>query len=154
MPVVPLGSYSRIEVFGEHANGYAVQLWQCGDTVVGLLLDYVGDSAEPPTGLLEEVRYSSSGDLSFRARLSLGSVAGKGGTERPTRDQFTFRGTLTESSLSGVLEIADPSGSGVPPRRETISLRRDHDAVLEPATDLAAWRRQIDEILRTRGPRW
>jgi len=154
VPVTPFGSYSRVEVIGDHANGYAVQLWRCGESVVGLLLGYVGDTAEPPTGVLEDVRYGDSGEFSFRARLSLGSMSGKGGTERPTRDRFTFRGTLSESAVSGVLEIEDPLNSGVPPRREMIALRRDEEAVLEPATDLGEWRRQVDEILRTRGPGW
>ena len=154
-PVTPLGAFSQVELTGEHAYGHAVQLWRSGEDLLGLLLVYVGPAEEPPTGELEAVRYdAASGSLSFRAKLSLGKIAGAGGRQVSSRDLFSFRGKLTDANLSGVLEVTDQAHPEVPPRREILSLKRDLDAVLSEAESPAAWRKSIDDILQTRGPKW
>lgn len=154
-PLTPLGAFAHVELTGEHAYGHAVQLYRSGEALLGLLLVYVGPAEEPPTGELESVRYdAASGALSFRAKLSLGMVVGAQGRQVPSRDLFSFRGTLKESTLSGVLEITDQSHPDVPPRREILSLKRDLDAVLPEAKSVSEWRESIGEILKTRGPKW
>ncbi|MFN8547149.1 MAG: hypothetical protein U0527_04045 [Candidatus Eisenbacteria bacterium] len=153
--VTPLGAFSHVEMTGEHAYGHAIQLFRSGEKLLGLLLVYVGPAEEPPAGELESIQYdAASGALSFRAKLTLGSVVGAGGRQVPSRDLYSFRGTLKESTLSGVLEITDQAHPDVPPRREMLSLKRDLDAVLPESKSVNAWRESIGEILKTRGPKW
>ena len=152
-PVEPVGAFSRIEQTGSHAYGQSVELWKSEGRLLGLLLIYVGPEGDPPTGLLEDVVYSAStGDLSFRARLTLGN---SGGTRQSaSRDNFVFHGTLREKSLSGIFEISDRAHPDVPARREVVSLSLDANTPLDSAKSVAEWRKGADEILATRGPKW
>src|SRR5262245_24670379 len=52
-----VGDFSRIALTREDAFGYALQLWQQGDQLFGLLNVYTGAPSDPPAGLLEDVRF-------------------------------------------------------------------------------------------------
>jgi len=68
-----LGSFARITHTEEDAFGYAVELWKEGDRIFGLLMVYVGPPADPPTGVLEDVKFDPrTRHLAFMARLTTG----------------------------------------------------------------------------------
>jgi hypothetical protein len=85
-----------------------LELWKEGNRVFGLLLVYTGAPSDPPAGILEDVKFNPrSGNLSFSARLSTGLVYGRGYSGVASRDQFTFKGVLTRTQLTGTLMRSD-----------------------------------------------
>jgi hypothetical protein len=52
-----LGNFRHLSHTTEDAFGYSLSLWKEGDQVFGLLAVYVGPPADPPTGLLEDVKF-------------------------------------------------------------------------------------------------
>jgi hypothetical protein len=143
-PIIFAGEFSNMRYTEEHAYGYSVQLWREGATVFGLFLASQGLAGDTPTGLLDDLKYDArSGKLSFRTKLTMGIDA----RQQPTHDLFEFDGTLTAQAVSGVLKHGAAS--------ERIKLRklRPDDALPQTRT-YDEWKRQTDEILRRRGPKW
>jgi len=142
--IIFAGEFSNMRYTEEHAYGYSVQLWREGASVFGLFLASQGLAGDTPTGLLDDLKYDArSGKLSFRTKLTMGTDA----RQEPTHDLFEFDGTLTAQAVSGVLKHGAAS--------ERINLRklRPDDALPQPRT-YDEWKRQTDEILRRRGPKW
>ena len=143
-PITFVGEFSNMRYTEEHAYGYTVQLWREGTTVFGLLLASEGLAGDTPTGLLDDLKYDPrSGKLSFKANLTMGIDA----RQQPSHDLFEFDGTLSARAVSGVLKRASAS--------ERVSLRKlQPDAALPQPRTYDEWKRQADEILRRRGPKW
>ncbi|HEV2200149.1 MAG TPA: hypothetical protein VGR73_10025 [Bryobacteraceae bacterium] len=59
-----------------------------------------------------------------------------------------------EGLLTGTLRRSDARQPARPASRETVQLKSQPQAVLLPGDSYAEWKRQADEILRRRGPKW
>ena len=153
-PIRALGEFSNVRYTEEHAYGYAVELWRDGDSAIGLFLASAGLQGDTPTGLMENVKMDwRTGALSFTARLTTGAIV-SGGRQEPSRDLFEFSGTLNAAALTGTLRRSDPRQSVRPASREHVRLQLQPQAPMLSAASYAEWKRQVDEILKRRGPRW
>jgi hypothetical protein len=156
--VKPLGYYLNVKHAGGDAYGYSLQLWQQDEHIFGLFAAYVGPEADPPTGLLEEVKFNSrTKQLSFKAHLSKGPIYGRGYEGTPSKDIFQFRGELSGERVTGVLAMSNGLFPNDRPKLQTITLRRSaelteqmHDS--KPKT-YDQWKTWADEILKRRGPK-
>jgi hypothetical protein len=138
----------------EHAYGYAVQLWRSGNSLIGVLLVSEGLQGDTPTGMLENIKFNlRTGKLSFTARLTTGMTYFDGRSE-PSRDLFEFSGVLETTVLTGTLKRTDLSVSSDRVTPERVRLNAQPEAVLLSASSEIDWKRQIDEILKRRGPKW
>ena len=160
---------SKVEVIGDFAHldlpgektfgdtfGYTLQLWRERDHMFGLFAVFVGPQADPPTGLLEHVRFDPrTHRFSFSARLTLAFVRPSGDKWVPTLDGFTFKGRLTRTQVSGTLQHFDVRRPDQPPISRRIKLRLSkrltEDLMPAPAS-YEEWKKWADEILRRRGP--
>jgi hypothetical protein len=162
-----LGEFSNMRLTEEHAYGYSVQLWRDGDSLIGLFLASEGLQGDTPTGALENVKYDPrTGSLSFAAKLSMGVNVLPGGKQEPSRDLFEFTGTLNfgvihvaavtfvDGTLTGELKHSDPRAPSRKGSPQHIELKYRKEADVLPATSYAEWKRQADEILKRRGPKW
>jgi len=154
-PIRAIGEFSNMRYTEEHAYGYTIALWRDGDTAIGLFLVSEGLQGDTPTGMLENVRFDSrTGALSFTAKLTTGATILPGGRQEPSRDLFEFSGTLKATTLTGSIMRSDqrqPSRLG---SRERVQLKVQPQTVTLPASSYAEWRRQAEEILKRRGPKW
>ena len=155
-PVAVVGHFTNMTNTEEHAHGYAVQLWRQGDGLLGLFLASEGLEGDTPAGLLEDVKFDpESGEISFRARLSIGVVYSKKHHGVPSRDLFEFAGVLAGTRLRGTVkrsDVLDPEG---PPRREKVVLLRSKSIEgMEAFKSYPEWKSSADEILKARGPKW
>lgn len=99
-----LGAFSRVTHIGDDAFGYTVQLWKDGDRIFGQFSVYTGAPYDPPTGILEDVKFNPrTRHLSFTTRLSTGLVSSQEYHRVPSRDRFKFEGVLTRRRLIGTL---------------------------------------------------
>lgn len=154
-PIGAIGDFSNMRYTEEHAYGYAVELWRDGDSVIGLLLVSEGLQGDTPTGMLENVRFDArTGALSFTAKLTTGVAVLPGGRQQPSRDLFEFSGTLKGTVLTGTLKRSDARQPSRAASREQVQLKINPQAVMIPAGSYAQWKRQADEILKRRGPKW
>jgi hypothetical protein len=154
-PIRSMGEYSNMRYTEEHEYGYTVELWRDRDSVIGLLLVSAGLQGDTPTGMLENVRFvSRTGALSFTAKLTTGLAFLPGGRQEPSRDLFEFTGTLKATTLTGALNRSDLWQPSRPGSRERVQLKRQRQAAVLPAGSYAEWKRQADEILKRRGPKW
>jgi hypothetical protein len=156
--VAVLGDFENIRHFTEDAEGYRLQLWREGKHVFGLLSIYTGAPYDPPTGMLEEVKFDPrTRQFSFSARLSLGSTH-NGEKWVATRDGFTFKGVLGRNEISGTLRQYDLFLPQSTPLSKRIKLRRSRVAtqeMLPPPESYAAWKQWAEEsILSQLGPKW
>jgi hypothetical protein len=152
-----LGVFTNMRFTKEHQYGYSVELWQEGGRLFGLLLVSDGLAGDTPTGLLEDVAFDSkTGKLSFRARLSTASTFNKNNEQVPTRDLYRFDGTLRGQTLAGVFAHSDASNETAAATKKRVILRRSksESASMLQATSYDDWKREADEILKLRGPKW
>jgi|SRR5215471_7587153 len=153
--VKPIGEFSNMRYTAEHAYGYSVQLWQDGDRFLGLFMSAFGLAGDTPTGLLEDVKFNpSTGALSFTARLTVGSAYLGEGRQEPTRDVFTFKGSLHGRLISGTLTHTDRLQPKFPPETKRIQLAKTTNPSMIEAATYEQWKRQADDILKFRGPKW
>jgi len=155
-PVAVVGHFTNMTYAGEHAYGYAVQLWRQGDGLLGLFLASEGLEGDTPTGLLEDVKFDpGSGEISFRARLSVGVVYSKKRHGVPSRDLFEFAGVLAGTRLRGTVKRSDALDPEEPPRSDkVVLLRSKSNEGMEAFKSYAEWKISADEILKARGPKW
>ena len=157
-PIKVVGNFSNVRHVYDDAFGYSLKLWKEGNRVFGLLLVYTGAPSDPPTGILEDVKFDPrSGKLSFSARLTTGLVYGRGFTGVPSRDRFTFKGRLTRSQVIGTLTRADELFPDGRPTTKRVRLRRSEmltQVMIPPPATYSAWKAWADEMLLRRGPRW
>ena len=154
-PIRAIGEFSNMRYTEEHAYGYAVELWRDGDSMIGLFLVSEGLQGDTPTGMLENGRFDSrTGALSFTARLTTGLAVLPGGQQAPSRDLFEFSGTLKAAVLTGTLKRSDLLHPSRPGARERVQLKIQAQAAMLPTHSYAEWKRQADELLKRRGPKW
>lgn len=143
-PITFVGEFSNMRYTEEHAYGYTVQLWREGANVLGLFLASEGLAGDTPTGMLDDLKYDPrSGHLSFKAKLTMGLDA----RNQPSHDLFEFDGKMSARAVSGVLK------HGAAPERLNLRKVQTDPAIDQPPT-YDEWKRQTDEILRRRGPKW
>lgn len=167
LALVPATAQGKIEVLGafsgvKHAHGdafgYAVRLWKEGDQIFGLFLVYTGAPYDPPTGILEDVKFDPrTGRLSFFTRASTGLTYSQEHRGVPARDRFKFEGVLTRRQLRGNLSHTNELFPDKPATSKRIRLRWSAfqtDVMRPPPQTYSAWKTSVDEILRRRGPKW
>lgn len=156
-PVKRLGVFTNMKFSEEHQSGYSVELWQEKDRFFGYFLSSAGLIGDTPTGLLEDVAFDpKTGKLSFRARLSMGMTLDKNNKEVPSRDVYQFKGALKGQRLTGVLEYTNALDSSAKGEKTNVSLRKSKSATasMSQAKNYDAWKKEADEILQFRGPKW
>jgi tetratricopeptide (TPR) repeat protein len=152
-----VGSFSNMRFTEEHQHGSEVQLWREGARLSGLFFHAEGLMGDAPAGLLEDVRWDpKTGTVSFTSKLTTGQHFCKVHKDVPSRDVFSFRGELSDSSLSGVLKRSDALHPETPPIEEKVALARTSSA--EASWSLygsrSDWEAAAKKILMFRGPRW
>lgn len=151
-----VGAFSTMRHTAEHAYGETVLLWRSGNCIFGLFESAQGLQGDTPVGELLDVTYSpSTGALKFAARLTMGIIASPSSpTPLPSRDLFSFDGTLGPSRLSGALIHAtqfDPR----PTARGIVLPASERDAeFMRGSATYGAWRDKWAPILKRRGPKW
>lgn len=153
-----LGAFSGVKHTHDDAFGYVVKLWKEGDQIFGLFLVYTGAPYDPPTGILEDVKFDPrTGRLSFSARVSTGLTYSQEYRGVPARDRFKFAGVLTRRQLRGNLSHTNELFPERPATAKRIRLRWSAfqtDVMRPPPPTHAAWKTFADEILRRSGPKW
>jgi len=154
-PIAEVGAFSSMRYTAEHAYGETVLLWRTGNCIFGLFESAQGLQGDTPIGELQDVTYNpSTGALTFAARLTIGVIAGPAPTPQPSRDLFTFDGSLGPERLTGTLIHAtqlDPR----PPARSIVLTTSAKDAeFMRGSATYGAWREKWEPILKRRGPRW
>jgi hypothetical protein len=152
-----IGIFTNMKFTKEHQYGYSVELWQEKDRVFGFFLASSGLAGDTPTGMLEDAVFNSkTGKLTFKARLSTGSTFDKNNNQVPTRDVYEFDGNLTGQRLSGTLKTKDALVPSTPAKKEKINLQRSRSesASMSKAKSYDEWKKEADEIMGLRGPKW
>jgi hypothetical protein len=152
-----IGAFTNIKHTEGHAYGYKVELWRQGDRLFGFFLSAQGLAGDTPTGLLEDVRFNpSTGQVTFRARLTTGLFINRQYDNVPSRDVFHFSGILKRDKLEGILETSNALTPMEAPRRKRITLRMSQEAsaMMIEARSYDEWKERADDILKFRGPRW
>lgn len=158
-------SNTRVQVVGEFLNvkrdrrsgdahGYSLQLWKSGDQLFGLIAAYAGSDADPPTGLLKDVRFNSaSRELSFKTDLSTSIVFDSSHRAIRSKDTLEFKGTLTRQLVQGKLRILSQPGntSSIKRVRLNRSNRLSQDMTAPLTYD--EWKIWADTILVRLGPK-
>ena len=152
-----LGVFTNMRFTEEHQYGYSIELWQEKERLFGFLLVSEGLIGDTPTGLLEDVAFDAkAGRLTFRARLSTGATFNGNNEQVPTRDVYRFKGTLKGRKLTGVLEHTDALDRAATGTKKNVSLRKsesESESMVE-ARSYDEWKKEADEILKLRGPKW
>lgn len=157
LPVKVLGTFMRIKSNGEHADGYDVELWKQGTQIYGLISAHDGLIGDPPTGLLENVRFDpKTKKFSFKAKLTLGMFFSKEYDNVPSRDVFEFEGSLTNTRLAGTLSITNELCADKCPEKKKINLPRSKQwsSMISGFKTYAQWKADADETLKSLGPEW
>lgn len=150
-----LGSYSDMRLTQEHAYGSQVDLWRRGKELFGHFLHSEGLAGDTPTGVLEKVSYDpSSRRVSFEARLTMGKHYCRIHSGLPSRDKFSFDGTVNEGSITGSLQRDDGFHPEAPGVRQAVRLKKRVSPGLREFESRQQWEQYSKEILRHRGPRW
>ena len=155
-PISELGAFSNMRNTEEHQYGETVLLWRSGDCVFGLFESAQGLQGDTPLGELQNVTYSSTtGALTFASRLTLGVIAGPASpTPQPSRDLFTFRGTLSSARLTGALIHATQFGPSPPARDIVMTVSTRGVELMRGSATHGAWRQKWAPVLKRRGPKW
>lgn len=120
-----LGSFSNMQFTEEHAYGSTIELWQEGSEIFGLFMNSQGLAGDAPTGLLQAVRHDpKTGEITFKAKLTMGSHYCEVHKEAPSQDVFTFKGVLKGNKITGTLSAKNDLHPEAPPKREKVVLKR------------------------------
>jgi hypothetical protein len=132
-----------------------VQLWQDDERTFGLFLNASGLTGDMPVGLLENVEFKPSAHtLLFNTRLSIGAIYMGRGKQEPGHDLFSFNGLLKGNGISGVLTHIDKLQPKSRPSIKRVLLEKTNHAPIVEAGSYDDWERNVEPILRTRGPKW
>jgi hypothetical protein len=137
------------------AWGYSVQLWQSEHQMFGLLAAYVGPEADPPTGLLEDVKFNSkTKQLSFKTRVSTAFVLDANNRSVPSRDSIEFKGTLGRHTIAGTLKLTSATSQMISNKRiRLLRSEMSSEYMIAPKT-YGEWRKWANGILERLGPKW
>lgn len=156
-----LGAWSGVtisETEDPHASGFQIELWEHGEDLVGVMMLYVGPVADPPLGELEEVEYDrKSGELRFKAKMSIGAIRGEEpGSWIPSHDLYTFDGWIEKNALTGDLIQRVMNTDPPATNHQRIELRRldAEEETTVQADSYETWRAWLDAALEARGSKW
>jgi len=151
--IQPVGAFSNMRFTEEHAYGTTVELWRDGISLIGLLLVSEGLQGDTPTGILENVKFDArTGALSFNAKLTTGMLMLPGDKEQPSLELFQFTGALKPALLTGTLKRSDLRQPSHPASEERVQLKSQPQATVA-ATTYGEWLREVQDILKFRGPK-
>lgn len=139
-PVRVVGAFSNIRATADHAYGYEVELWRCGDTIVGLFSFTEGRPTDFDTGTVDDAAFDPrTGKLVFNAYVG----------------QYEFSGVLRKDALSGQLTRHAPAGLPSNDTKEDIVLRRsaNRTILLSEYPTYDEWKAGQARILKRLGPR-
>lgn len=155
-PVTGIGAFSSMRYTEEHQYGETVLLWSTGDCILGIFQSAQGLQGDTPIGELQgATRNPNTGELKFSAKLTLGVLAGSTSpTEQPSRDLFTFVGTLSPARVAGALTHATQLEPRSPARDIVMTASATDAEIMSRSPTYGAWREQWDPILKRRGPKW
>jgi len=86
--------------------------------------------------------------------LTTGVISGPATTEQPSRDLFTFDGTLGTTRLTGGLIHATQVDPSPPVRTVVLTLSARGAEFMRGSATYSAWRQKWEPILARRGPKW
>src|SRR4051812_28592814 len=140
----------------EHAYGETVWLWRAGSCIFGLFESAEGLQGDTPIGELEDVTHSpNTGLLTFSAKLSLGLIDGPASrAPQPSRDLFTFEGTVGTTRLIGRLIHATQLNPNPPARDFVLTASAKAAEFMRGSATYGAWREKWQPVLERRGPKW
>jgi hypothetical protein len=155
-PISEIGAFSNVRYTAEHAYGETVLLWRSGNCIFGLFESAQGLAGDTPIGELQDVTHDpNTGTLRFSAKLTIGSIAGSASkSPEPSRDLFTFDGTLGQARLIGGLIHATQFDRKPPARTITLTASAKDAAFMHGSATYGAWREKWEPIVRRRGPKW
>ena len=159
VPTAPIsegGAFSNMRYTEEHAYGETVFLWRAGSCMFGLFESAQGLQGDTPIGELQDVTYDpNTGALKFAAKLTLGIVAGHASpTPQPSRDLFTFDGTVDTVRVTGALIHATQLAPRPPARNIVLTASARDAEFMRGSANYGAWRAKWDPVLKGRGPKW
>ena len=151
-----IGAFSNMRYTEEHAYGETVLLWRSGNCIFGLFESAQGLQGDTPIGELQDVTHNpNTGGLRFSAKLTLGVIAGPTSpTPQPSRDLFTFEGTLGATRLIGPLIHATQLDPRPPARTIVLTASAREAGFMRGSATYGAWREKWEPILKRRGPKW
>jgi hypothetical protein len=150
-----VGAFSNMRYTEEHTYGETVFLWRSGNCIVGLFESAQGLQGDTPIGELQDVtNNANTGELKFSAKLTLGVIAGPGTSEQPSRDLFTFDGTVGFARLTGALIHATQLDPRPPARNIVLTASTREAEFMGGSATYGAWREKWEPILKRRGPKW
>jgi hypothetical protein len=155
-PVSEIGAFSNMSYTEEHQYGEAVLLWRSGNCIFGLFESAEGLQGDTPIGELQDVTYNpNTGALKFAAKLTVGVIAGPGWpTPQPSRDMFTFDGTLGPGRLTGALIRVTQLDPTPRARKIVLTASRSDAEFMRGSATYGAWREKWEPNLKRRGPKW
>lgn len=152
-----VGSFSSMEFTEAHQYGSEVQLWKEGSNLLGLF-SYSEVSSEilRPVCLRIRSMIQRTGEISFKAKLTTGQHFCEVHNDVPSHDLFSFRGKLSDSSISGLLKRSDALHPEDPPTEEKVVLKKlsGDEANQTHYGSRSEWEIASQEILKFRGPKW
>ena len=155
VPISEIGAFSNMRYTAEHAYGEAVLLWRAGNCIFGLFESAQGLQSDTPIGELQDVTYNlNTGELRFSAKLTTGVIAGLSTPPQPSRDLFTFNGTLGTTRLTGGLAHSTQVDPKPPVRTVMLTLSPRDAEFMGGSATYGAWREKWEPILKRRGPKW
>jgi len=149
-----MGYFVNVTQKGEHAYGYSLQLWRHDNEIVGLFSSTQGLAGDPPTGVLQDVRFDHhSGDLSFQTKLSAGRVYTKEHTGVSSGEVYKFKGNLSRNRIVGLLEVSNDLVPQSSFRRRKLVLKRSATltASMQEYQDYVTWKQFANDILKRLG---
>jgi hypothetical protein len=154
-PIAQIGAYSSMRYTEEHQYGETLFLWRSGNCVFGLFQSAQGLQGDTPIGELRDVTHNpNTEELRFSAKLTVGVLAGPASSMEPSRDLFTFVGTLAPSRVTGALTHATQLNARPPARNVVLTASPTGTESMSRSATYGAWREQWEPILKLRGPKW
>jgi hypothetical protein len=154
-PIVEIGAYSSMRYTEEHQYGETLFLWRSGDCIFGLFQSAPGLQGDTPIGKLQDVTHNpNTEELRFSAKLTVGVLAAPTSPTEPSRDLFTFIGTLAPTQVTGALTHATQVDSRPTARKVVLTASTTDAEIMSRSSTYGAWREQWEPILKRRGPKW
>jgi len=152
-----IGCFVNVRSNGEHADGYSVHLWFRGGQILGLIDYHRGLIGDPPMGILTDVQYeSSTGKLSFKAKVTGGLHSCRIHKDVPSHNLISFQGFLKGDMLEGNILLTEQLDS--PPvvmdTRTNFPMQKNSDCLAENYRNYDAWWLYWEPVYKARGAKW
>lgn len=151
--LAPVGRFADMRESGEHCTGYSLELWKLEGKLYGLFHACAGLAGDVPTGVIENASFDEGTHaLKFEAKLTVGSDF-HGGVQTPSKDVFTFEGSMETAEISGNLKHEDRVYDHKTPAVVSVHLRRQKND-LNSYPNVEAWKAANAVLLQNTGPKW